>query len=588
MKLDVRTITFVIIIGSLLMSAGLFSVARGYMGQVHGLSRWAKATLIQALGWIIVGALRGSIPDVMSIVLGNGLIQLSLAKYLIILAQFNHKPIRSERVYAIVMVVSVLLFYFSAIDANLQARNIIVSVSAFIFALISTHLLMYGRTAHPPSHTFTASLFALCGGFMLFRAFYFAIMNPDQSLPAFAFSPINAVSYLIFYVFAVMFTFGFVLMCNDRYIAQQKQLENDVSAGYEALKTSEQRLRRVMNSSLIGIVQGDATGLLKEANDVLLHMAGLRRQHFVEGVINWFDMAPPSAHAQQMQAITNLAQDIMITPFESQIQAQDGTVIPVMLGLASLEGSDKEWVGFVLDLREQKRIDQLKSEFISVVSHELRTPLTSIKGSLGLLEGGVAGELPPKALQLVNIAHKNSLRLENLVNDILDMERLASGKMNIHLQPVNLVSLAQQATEANSSYAEACKVSFLIGEHPDQAIVMGDADRLMQVFANLLSNAAKFSPPGGQVRLRILREQTVFRVEVEDHGSGIPLAFRERIFGKFAQADVTATRQLQGAGLGLNITKTLIENMGGEIGFSSEAGAATVFWFVLPQRQEHT
>lgn len=726
MKLDVRTIMFVIIIGSLLMSAGLFSVARGYMGQVHGVSRWARATLIQTLGWIIVGVLRGVIPDVISIVLGNGLIQLSLAMYLIILAQFNDRQILSSAMYGVVIAVSAVLFYFSAIDANLQARNIVVSVSGAFFTLKSMHILLSRRESPPPSHTFTASLFVLCGGFMVFRTFYFLIMNPDQHLPAFAFSPINEVSYLIFYVFAVMLTFGFVLMCNDRYVTQQKQaeealqkshnlltklsaqvpgtiyqfqlfpdgrmcfpyasqgiqqiyevmpeqvrdnaapvflrihpddtammmesvqlsartmqawvmeyrvilprqglrwrlgqaqperlpdgsilwhgfitditdralaqtkqkqLEDDVRTGYEALKASEQRLRRLMNSSLIGIVQGDASGHLTEANDVLLQMAGYSRQAFTENPINWFDMTPPAALAQHMQALRDLAQHEVITPFESQMQAQDGSAIPVMLGLAQLEGSDNEWVGFVLDLREQKRIDKLKSEFISVVSHELRTPLTSIKGSLGLLEGGVAGELPPKAMQLIHIAHKNSLRLANLVNDILDMEKLASGKMRMQLQAVNLVSLAKQAAEANASYAEKFKVRYYLGAHPDYANVLADADRLMQVFANLLSNAAKFSPAGDLVELRILPQGHQFRVEIEDHGSGIPVAFRERIFGKFAQADGTATRQLEGAGLGLNITKTLIEKMGGEIGFTSEEHVSTVFWFSLPSAQEHT
>jgi signal transduction histidine kinase len=259
-----------------------------------------------------------------------------------------------------------------------------------------------------------------------------------------------------------------------------------------------------------------------------------------------------------------------------------------MLGLSSLEGSESEWVGFVLDLREQRRIDKLKSEFISVVSHELRTPLTSIKGSLGLLEGGIAGELPAKALHLIKIAHKNSQRLVSLVNDILDMEKLASGKMTLHLQKLNLVSLAVQSVEANASYAAGFKVRYQMGDHPEQALVMGDADRLMQVFANLLSNAAKFSPTGGQVDLRIIENECAYRVEVEDHGSGIPLEFRERIFGKFAQADGTSTRQLEGAGLGLNITKSLIENMGGDIGFTSEEGVSTVFWFSLPRCQEHT
>lgn len=726
MKLDPRTIIFLIILGSMLMSVGMFAVARGYLGQVRGLSQWARATAIQVVGWIVIGVLRGAIPDVVSIVLGNCLIQVSLVMYLLILADFNDRPIRSVLPYSLVAISGGLLFYYSAFDNDLTKRQVVISIVACMLMLKSVQVLWHRREVRHASHTFTASLFALCGSFMALRALYYLIASPDPHLDPYGQNMANDLAYVVYYVTALLLTFGFVLMCNDRYISQQKnaeqalqanhhlltklsaqvpgaiyqfqlfpdgrmcfpfasdgirqiyevepeqvresaaivhdrispedvdkvtqsimlsaemmqvwqleyrvilpvqglrwrlghaqperlpdgsilwhgyisditeralarekqqQLEAEVRAGYEALKASEQRLRRVMNSSLIGMVQGDATGALKETNDVLLSMSGYSREEFISGATGWFDLIPESELAQQIQTIRNVAAHEVIAPFESEIRVKDGSIIPIMLGLSSLEGSESEWVGFVLDLREQRRIDTLKSEFISVVSHELRTPLTSIKGSLGLLEGGIAGALPEKALHLIKIAHKNSQRLVSLVNDILDMEKLASGKMTLHMQKLNLTSLAVQSVEANASYAANFKVRYQMGDHPEQAPVMGDSDRLMQVFANLLSNAAKFSPAGGQVDLRIIETECAYRVEVEDHGSGIPLEFRERIFGKFAQADGTSTRQLEGAGLGLNITKSLIENMGGEIGFTSEEGVATVFWFSLPRCQEHT
>lgn len=726
MKLDVRTIMLVIIIGGLLMSAGLFSVSRGYLGQVRGVFRWAVATLIQVLGWIIVGVLRGVLPDIVSIVLGNGLIQLSFAMYFLILADFTHRPVRSEFVYFGVVVVCALLFYFSAINPDLTSRNIVVSISGAALTLASVFVLLLKRATRLASHTFMLCLFALSGSFMLFRAVYYFVVDQNSGEYAFASNTVNDVSYLVFYIFSSMFTFGFILMCNEYVIFQQKKtqeelksghqllekllaqvpgaiyqyqlfpdgrmafpftsqgiqniyevtpeqvrdnaqlvsahlhpddseavlesirasartmqpwhleyrvllpkqglrwrlgqaqpekladgsilwhgfisditeralaeakhklLEDELRVSYTTLTFSENRLRRLMNSSLIGIVQGDTSGRLKEANDVLLHMIGEQRQNLNDGTLNWFNLMPVSVITQHLQAVRDAVQNEVVAPFECELQSKNGNLIPIMLGLSKLEGSKDEWVGFVLDLREQKRIDKLKSEFISVVSHELRTPLTSIKGSLGLLEGGVAGELPPKALKLIKIAHKNSLRLVNLVNDILDMEKLASGKMNINLQSVDLVHLAKQAIEASTSYADSFNVHYQLGQHPEHAFISGDSDRLMQVFANLLSNAAKFSPPGDMVEVRVIHHTDQFLVEIEDHGSGIPLVFRERIFGKFAQADGTTTRQLEGAGLGLNITKALIENMHGEIGFRSEENIATVFWFALPASQEHT
>jgi signal transduction histidine kinase len=242
-------------------------------------------------------------------------------------------------------------------------------------------------------------------------------------------------------------------------------------------------------------------------------------------------------------------------------------------------------VGTHTDITQRKQMETVKTEFISTVSHELRTPLTSIRGSLGLIEAGVLGVLPPKALDLVKVAHKNSQRLIALVNDLLDMDKLLSGKMAMRCDPVDLAELITQAIAANAAYAATYQVSFTMSVPQDKAIAMGDADRLMQVLANLMSNAAKFSRAGGVVDIRLSRYSdaaAVFKLEVEDRGEGIPAEFQPRLFQAFSQADSANTRKQGSTGLGLNISKKLVEQMGGQIGYTTEVDHGTTFWFTVP------
>ena len=234
-------------------------------------------------------------------------------------------------------------------------------------------------------------------------------------------------------------------------------------------------------------------------------------------------------------------------------------------------------------LEEQRRLERLKDEFISIVSHELRTPLTSIHGSLGLVSEGRAGELPPKAAQLVDIAYRNSQRLVRLATDLLDLQKIESGSLAFDLRSHDLAGLLEAAVEANQPYGARFEVALVLGDMPCDACVLVDADRIMQVLTNLLSNAAKFSPPHARVTLGAERRGAEVRVRVTDRGPGIPRDFRDRIFQRFAQADSSTTRQREGTGLGLSISKAIVEHLGGRIGFESQEGAGTTFFIDLPE-----
>ncbi|WP_372827618.1 PAS domain S-box protein [Polaromonas sp.] len=239
------------------------------------------------------------------------------------------------------------------------------------------------------------------------------------------------------------------------------------------------------------------------------------------------------------------------------------------------------------DVTELKRIDRMKSEFVSTVSHELRTPLTSMRGSLGLISGGLAGQLPDAVKTLVEIARSNCERLIRLIDDILDIEKIESGKMRLDLQVIELKPLLVQALAANQGFGATRQVGLnLVFPDGHDLRVNADSDRLNQVVTNLLSNAMKFSPPGALVDVRVLHTGARVRVEVSDRGPGIPEESHKRIFQKFSQADSSDTRQKGGTGLGLNIARAIIERLGGSIGFDTEPGVGTTFFFELPQWQE--
>ncbi len=247
-----------------------------------------------------------------------------------------------------------------------------------------------------------------------------------------------------------------------------------------------------------------------------------------------------------------------------------------------LQPGSRQIVGFVRDISDRKRVERLKDEFVSTVNHELRTPLTSIAGSLGLLAGGAAGELPPGAARLIGIAHANCQRLIRLINDVLDVEKIESGKMRFDMVALRLPEITQRAIESLQGYADQLGVEIVCPQGDAEIDIRADADRLVQVLTNLISNALKFSAAGGRVVVSTERAGRVARFCVKDDGPGIPDEFRSRIFTKFAQADSSDTRQKGGTGLGLVIAKEIAERHGGRLWFESEVGKGAQFFLDLP------
>jgi len=262
---------------------------------------------------------------------------------------------------------------------------------------------------------------------------------------------------------------------------------------------------------------------------------------------------------------------------------------PVEMTTTPLIEDDKVSGAVVLfqDISERKRVERMKTEFISTVSHELRTPLTSIRGSLGLIMGGAVGELPQKAGELLKIASNNTERLLMLINDILDVEKIEAGSMNFQFENLPLMPMIEQVLQDNAAYADQYGVKFVLKTIESDATIYADKGRFMQVMANLLSNAAKFSRENENVEISVVCTHNHWvRISVTDHGFGIPDEFQPKLFDKFTQSDSSDTRQKGGTGLGLSITKAIIEKHNGILDFVSREGIGTTFFVDLPSQAE--
>jgi len=368
----------------------------------------------------------------------------------------------------------------------------------------------------------------------------------------------------------------------------QDQIEELISAQRE-VEASGRRLALFAERAPIAVLEVDPNGAVLEMNPAAENIFGYSATEL--GGRNLLRMLfpedEPIASPDWWRHLTESRQPA--SGVRARCLRRDGIEIMCEFSLTPLVNSSGDLISVIAqsrDITQQLEAERLKKEFTSTLSHELRTPLTSIIGSLQLINSGMLGDLDAEVTELTQVAERNGQRLLDLINDILDIEKIESGKLSLQPAPVALHDLVAESMVLNKGFADRFNVRLEIKGELAPVTVHGDSKRLLQIMTNLVSNAAKFSPEGGQVDIVMQRGDGKVRVAVEDRGPGIPHEFRSRIFSRFAQADSTYTRQKGGTGLGLAICKRLIELMGGEIGFFDREGGGTVFFFDLPVSEE--
>ena len=351
-----------------------------------------------------------------------------------------------------------------------------------------------------------------------------------------------------------------------------------------ALRKSEETFRAAMGAASIGMALVKPDGRFMEVNDALCTLLGYQAQDLLandfQSITHEDDLERDLGLLRQA-----LSGQIQSYRMEKRYYHQSGRVIWALLSVSlvrDVNGDPDYFVAQIQDITDQREAERIKSEFISVVSHELRTPLTSIRGSLGLILGAFATSIPEKAARLVHIAHQNCERLIPLINDILDIDKIASGKMRFEMQELLLAQAMQRVVEATEPFAQKYEAQLELVPLADNVRICVDEDRFVQAMCNLISNACKFSPKRGKVIISATVAQGQVHLSVTDCGPGIPEEFRGRIFERFSQADSSAVRRAGGTGLGLHITRQIVERMNGRIGFDTESGKGSTFWMEFP------
>lgn len=371
-------------------------------------------------------------------------------------------------------------------------------------------------------------------------------------------------------------------------ITERKHIE-------EALRASEERFRRAFDDAPIGMALVSPTGQFLRANPCYCALVGYTEAELI--TLTFPAITHPADQDKDIEGFRQmLSGSIRSFCMEKRYVTKQGNSVPVTMSTAPIRdqaGQVLYFVGHIQDLRDRLKVDRMKDEFISVVSHELRTPLTSIRGSLGILESGVFQDRPEKAQQMMQIAVNNSDRLVRLVNDILTLERLESGKAPLVMESCQITDLMQQAVQSVQTLADQSGI--VLSLTPTPGTVWAAPDAIVQTLTNLISNAIKFSTSGSTVwitavsidhscksehRVNLLTPYSLFAVK--DQGRGVPQDKLDIIFEQFQQVDVSDSRKKGGTGLGLAICKQIVQQHHGQIWVESNVGEGSTFYFALP------
>lgn len=590
MNIDPRTVVFINIIGCLLMSGGLWFAARGYFQKLRFVKDWSIATLLQAFGWVVMGALRGIIPDWISISAGNSLILLSLVySNNIIHSMFDRKPMWKSGIFS-VLLVFVLLVLHQFSDFSPKYRISLISFAAGIQLILSSNAILAANRKSHLSSRFSAYFYLSCGIFLFLRCLYYTFADVSVSQIAFGKGPIQDITYLFFYVTSVMMTFGFLMMCIDIFIKGQEESEQ------------KYRLLAENTTDVIWVLNFDQQKYLYVSPSVF-NITGFTSEEVIHHSLE--DSLTPSSLSFIMEVLPMRIQEFKETgeriPFSDEVEqyCKDGSTIWIeantvfqwnpngtvnILGVSrNIDKRKKAEIEKDEFYSELQLLNRTKDKFFSIIAHDLKGPI----GGMNTFAGMILEDLDTRPLKRtkndLSILFQSSGEVFILLENLLTWARSQTGEIAFFPEDISLYRSIESSI-ASASFSIQNKSITLNNFVDPNAMVYADEKMLDTIFRNFISNAIKYSHPGGEIRISSESIGHDIQICIADFGTGITEEIRKNLFRIDAkQSSMPGTLGERGTALGLILCKEFIEKHGGNIRVESEIGKGSQFYFTLPK-----